>query len=203
VSRPGRLRLVVVPLVLFLAVSGLAYGLSKAHPAKPGVPSAASSGAPVELGDPYRGQTIFEQTCASCHGAGGKGGAGPRLQDDRITLAFAKARIESGRGIMPAGLVKGQQEKDVLAYLQTLIAEPTGSGDAAAGARLFADRCASCHGQAGAGGGVGPKLSGAGLPEPFVRTRIAQGQGVMPAGLVKGAEAENVVAYLRSIGAVG
>jgi mono/diheme cytochrome c family protein len=194
---------VVVPLVLFLAVSGLAFGLSKDHPAKPGVPAAAASGEPIELGDSYRGGTIFEQTCAGCHGAGGKGGAGPRLQGDRITLAFAKARIESGQGIMPAGLVKGQQEKDVLAYLQTLIAEPPGAGDAAAGARLFADRCASCHGQAGGGGGVGPKLAGAGLPEPFVRTRIAQGQGVMPAGLVKGAGAASVVAYLRSIGAVG
>jgi cytochrome c oxidase cbb3-type subunit 3 len=195
---------VAVPLVLFLAVSGLVFGLSKAHPAKPGVPRIAAAGAPIELGDPYRGETIFAQTCAGCHGTGGKGGGiGPRLEDDRITLAFVKARIDNGQGVMPAGVVKGQQEKDVLAYVQTLIAEPTAAGDAAAGAMLFADRCASCHGQAGAGGGVGPKLSGAGLPAAFVRMRIAQGRGVMSAGLVKSAETESVVAYLRSIGAVG
>jgi len=30
--------------------------------------------------------------------------------------------IEGGRGIMPAGLVSGQDEQDVLAYLQTLFA---------------------------------------------------------------------------------
>jgi hypothetical protein len=41
------------------------------------------------------------------------------------------------------------------------------------------------------------------LPEAFVRMRIARGQRVMPAGLVKGGEAASVVAYLRSIGAVG
>jgi cytochrome c551 len=104
---------------------------------------------------------------------------------------------------MPAGLVQGQQEKDVLAYVQTLIAEPAGPGYAADGAALFAQSCASCHGQGGAGGGIGPKLAGAGLAEAFVRMRIAEGKGAMPPGLVTGTEADSVVAYLRSLGAVG
>jgi mono/diheme cytochrome c family protein len=195
---------VAVPVVLFLAVAGLAFGLSKAHPAKPGVPKVTGPGAEIEVGDLYRGETIFGQTCAGCHGEGGKGGGvGPRLVGNEITLAEVKATIDGGRGVMPAGLVKGQQEKDVLAYVQTLIAEPAATDDVAGGAALFAKNCASCHGQGGSGGGIGPKLAGADLAEEFVRTRIAEGAGVMPAGLVRGAEADSVVAFLRSIGAFG
>jgi hypothetical protein len=33
-----------------------------------------------------------------------------------------KAQIDQGGGTMPAGLVKGHQEEDVLAYVATLIA---------------------------------------------------------------------------------
>ena len=50
---------------------------------------------------------------------------------------------------------------------------------------------------------MGPKLAGRALTEEFVRARIAQGKGVMPAGLVTGVEVDSVVAYLRSVGAVG
>lgn len=111
----------VGPLVLFAAFSGAAYALSKLHFAKPGVPH---SNGPVALGDPYRGETLFSQNCASCHGKGGSGGIGPRLIGLPITLSTAKAQIDVGSGAMPAGLVKGQQEKDVLAYLATILASP-------------------------------------------------------------------------------
>ncbi len=120
-----RLRLVAVPVVLFLAVSGLAFGLAEAHLAKPGASKAASPGTPVALGDASRGEAIFARTCAGCHGPGGKGGGvGPRLVGDAITLAFVETRIDVGSGVMPARLVEGQQEQDVLAYVKTLIAEP-------------------------------------------------------------------------------
>jgi cytochrome c551 len=120
--RSPLVRLVLVPLVLFLAVSGLAFGLAKAHLAKPGTPKVAV-GEKIAVGDLYRGETIFSQTCAGCHGAGGKGGGvGPKLVGDPITLARVKAQIDAGGGAMPPNLVKGQQEKDVLAYVATLIA---------------------------------------------------------------------------------
>jgi mono/diheme cytochrome c family protein len=127
VSRPWAerrlLRLVIVPLVLLAALWGGAFALAKLHPAKPGLPKA--SGAPVELGDAYRGETVFQQTCAACHGAGGKGGGiGPRLIDNPISLAVAKAVLDSGRGAMPAGLVSGSTQRDVLAYLATIIRQP-------------------------------------------------------------------------------
>ena len=92
------------PLALFLVVSALVFGLAKLHLAKPGVPKIAV-GTQVALGDPYRGETIFGQTCASCHGIGGKGGVGPRLIGDSIGLARVKAQIDQGGGAMPPAIV--------------------------------------------------------------------------------------------------
>jgi mono/diheme cytochrome c family protein len=112
-------RIVVVPLVLFVLVSAGVFALAKLHLARPSV---AASGT-VKLGDFYRGQVIFSQTCAGCHGTDGKGGGvGPRLQDAHITLAAAQAQIENGGSVMPGGLVKGSREADVLAYLATIFA---------------------------------------------------------------------------------
>lgn len=116
-------RLWAVPIVLFAAVSGTAFGLAKWHPASPGLPKIASGS--IKLGSVYRGETVFSTTCASCHGANGKGGGiGPRLQGLAITLARVKAQIDGGGSTMPPGLVKGGDEADVLAYVATIIAQP-------------------------------------------------------------------------------
>lgn len=110
----------MVPAVLFAAVSGTAFALAKLHPAKPEPRS--GGGGTVVLGDAYNGQLIFEQTCSGCHGQGGEGGGvGPRLKDNPISLAQAKATIETGRGAMPGGLVSGRRLNDVLAYLATIV----------------------------------------------------------------------------------
>jgi len=112
-------RLLLIPAVLFVAVSGTVYAVAKAHPASPSVK--ASTG-PVSLGDPYRGETEFQKSCAGCHGEGGKGGGiGPTLAGSGIPLAAAKAQIENGGGTMPAGIVSGQAEADVLAYLEGIL----------------------------------------------------------------------------------
>jgi cytochrome c551 len=118
-----RTRLLVVPLLLFAAFAGTAFALSKLHLAKPGVPKSST----VELGDPYRGETVYQQNCSACHGKNAEGGVGPRLRGDTISLAAAKAQIESPRATMPPNLVSGQQEKDVLAYLATIFAPTRGS----------------------------------------------------------------------------
>jgi mono/diheme cytochrome c family protein len=116
---------VAVPLVLFLAFSGAAFGLSKWHPAKPGLPNV--SGGSITLGDQYRGETVFQSTCASCHGPNGKGGGiGPRLVGLPISIARVKAQIDAGGGTMPAGLVKDGGENDVLAYVATIVSLQTG-----------------------------------------------------------------------------
>jgi len=113
-------RIVAVPLALFVLVSAGVFTLAKLHLARP---SASASGT-VKLGDFYRGQVVFNQTCSSCHGTDGKGGSiGPRLQGARITLSAAQAQIENGGSVMPAHLVEGAREADVLAYLATIFAK--------------------------------------------------------------------------------
>jgi mono/diheme cytochrome c family protein len=116
-------RLVVIPLVLLAAVAGSTFALAKWHPAKPRLPKVAAGS--IKLGDQYRGETVFQSRCASCHGANGKGGGiGPRLQGLAITIEQVKAQIDVGGGAMPAGLATGGDEADVLAYVATII-KPT------------------------------------------------------------------------------
>jgi len=110
----------VIPLALLVSLWAVTFALAKLHLAKPGTPKATGS---VVLGDQYRGETIFSQTCAGCHGAGGKGGGiGPRLIGLPLTIAQVKAQIDDGGGSMPPKLVTGPKEADVLAYVATLIA---------------------------------------------------------------------------------
>src|SRR5262245_34363551 len=117
-------RLVLIPAVLLFGIAGVTYALAKWHPARPGVPKAVAGS--VMLGDQYRGETVFQSSCSGCHGANGSGGIGPRLQGLPISIAAVKAQIDKGGGTMPAGIVKGGAEKDVLAYVATLISQPTG-----------------------------------------------------------------------------
>lgn len=120
-----RVRLLVIPAILFVSLSGAAFALAKLHLAKPGLPKAAGAGS-IDLtgADAYRGQVVFSQNCATCHGPDGKGGGiGPKLQGDRITLAAIKLQIDTPRGTMPPKLVTGRNEVDVIAYLSTIIAK--------------------------------------------------------------------------------
>ena len=80
---------------------------------------------------------------------------------------------------------------------------PTASGDAARGAVIFERECSGCHGPHGEGGGVGPRLAGAGLDAATVSAAVQQGRGVMPAGLVSGQDQADVVAYVVSISQPG
>jgi cytochrome c551 len=114
-----RVRLIVIPLSLFVCVSAAVFALSRLALAEPSAPKTSGE---VTLGDVYRGQVVYSQACAGCHGATGEGGVGPKLDGNPISLPAAKARIENGGGTMPARLVDGQKLDDVLAYLATIIA---------------------------------------------------------------------------------
>ncbi len=115
------MRLVVVPVCLFFGVSAAVFTLAKLSLAERDVPRAAAGS--VALGDPYRGQVVYSQSCAGCHGENGEGGVGPKLAGATITLAAAKAQVESPRGTMPPNLVEGRKLDDVLAYLSQLFEE--------------------------------------------------------------------------------
>jgi mono/diheme cytochrome c family protein len=115
-----RVRLLVVPAILFAVVSGTVFVLAELHPAKD---DGAAASAPTVQGDAADGEQLFAENCASCHGEGGTGGGvGPTLAGSQISLGEARSTIEDGSGVMPAGLVQGQDLEDVLAYLETIIA---------------------------------------------------------------------------------
>jgi cytochrome c551 len=114
-----RARLIVVPAILLAGVTAGVFALAQLHPAKDEAASAPS--AAVVAGDAARGETLFAENCASCHGEGGAGGGvGPTLAGSGIAREDAQATIENGSGIMPADLVSGQELSDVLAYLETI-----------------------------------------------------------------------------------
>jgi mono/diheme cytochrome c family protein len=119
VERRDAVRLLVLPALLLIGVSGLVFGLANWHPAKTEATVAAGE---VKLGDPTRGKSLFVAECSGCHGVNAQGGVGPRLAGASLTLARVKAQIDNGGGTMPAGLVTGEHEEDVLAYLQTILA---------------------------------------------------------------------------------
>jgi mono/diheme cytochrome c family protein len=84
---------------------------------------------------------------------------------------------------------------------------PTGAGAAATialgdpyqGEVVFVATCAGCHGDGGTGGGVGPRLAGAGLSAALIQSRIEDGAGIMPAGLVEPTRVADVLAYVVGI----
>jgi mono/diheme cytochrome c family protein len=106
------------PLLLLACVSAAVFALALGAFLSPSAPSAG--GSEVVLGDLYRGEVLYGQTCASCHGAGGEGGVGPALAGSGLTPAQVKAQIDRGGGVMPAGLVTGRDEEDVLAWVDVL-----------------------------------------------------------------------------------
>jgi mono/diheme cytochrome c family protein len=105
-----------VPFALLGAVAAATFGLAKWHPF---APSAPGGGTPA-AGDVARGEGIFSANCASCHGANATGGAGPPLRGSSLTAAEVQAVVATGGGIMPAGIVAGQDAADVAAYVASI-----------------------------------------------------------------------------------
>ncbi len=118
---------------------------------------------PVEPPSVVRGAALWVENCAPCHGARGRGDgptasalefkpadfADPEAAKTR-TLAEMFEVILNGRMerfMPPWGERLTEQEIwDVAAYAQSLSVEPA---DLEAGAGVYAETCASCHGQEG------------------------------------------------------
>lgn len=150
---------------------------------------------------------IFNENCAGCHGVGGAGTKGyPNLNDDEWLwggkLDDISASIRHGirsndpktrLGVMPAfgrdGLLKRPEIEAVADYVRSLARLPVEPGsDLAAGAKVYADHCAACHGAAGKGNRElgSPNLSDAiwlyGSDKPAIIEGLWNGRGgVMPA----------------------
>jgi cytochrome c oxidase cbb3-type subunit 3 len=117
-----------------------------------------------------QGKAAFGDNCAPCHGAGGAGAKGyPNLNDDdwlwggsleqiQQTIQYgARSTSDQGHtGNMPAfgrdGMLKREEISQVADYVRSLSGLPTEKGvDVAAGAKVYADNCAACHGDKGQG----------------------------------------------------
>ena len=72
------------------------------------------------------GKLIFQQNCGTCHtlaDAGTNGQVGPNLDDVKPNKARVKSAIDKGglgSGTMPAGLVSGKEEQDVVDYVSSV-----------------------------------------------------------------------------------
>lgn len=117
------------------------------------------------------GRVAFANNCAGCHGAGGQGAPGgfPSLADDdwiwggklddiRLTIQHGIRNTESDAArssMMPRfladGLLKPAQVNDVAEHVLSLSGRATSPAAAERGAALFAENCASCHGDRGQG----------------------------------------------------
>ena len=103
------------PPLLLVTVTLATFGLAKWHPFSPAAAPAASV-----AGDAARGRHVFVVNCAGCHGMDATGGIGPSLHGIGLTAADIGQIVASGRGVMPADVVTGQDAADVAAYVASI-----------------------------------------------------------------------------------
>jgi cytochrome c551 len=108
-------RKALAPVLLLATVTLATFGLAQWHPFTPETAPAAEAG-----GDVTRGETVFSVNCAGCHGTDASGGIGPALGGTGLTATEVASIVAEGRGVMPAGLVEGQDAADVAAYVASL-----------------------------------------------------------------------------------
>lgn len=176
-----------------------------------------------------QGKAAFGDNCAPCHGLGGAGSKGyPNLNDDDWlwggTLAEIHTTLEHGIrstnddktriSAMPAfgrdGILKKEEVRTVANYVRTLSGLSAEAGfDKAAGAKLFTDNCAACHGEKGLGNKElgAPNLTdaitlyGSGL-EDIVETVTNSRAGLMPAwgARLDPVTIKSLAVYVHSLG---
>ncbi len=116
------------------------------------------------------GRITFAEDCQPCHGAGGGGNPGyPALAagawlwggtleqiQQTVTHGIRSADPDARQSAMPRfgadGMLKPEEIEAVTSYVwATFYGHPTDGQDVSAGAKLFADNCAVCHGEKGEG----------------------------------------------------
>jgi cytochrome c oxidase subunit 2 len=75
------------------------------------------------------GRSVWVAQCASCHGAAGGGGRGPKLSDGQVLDRFPDVAdqidlVLNGRGAMPsyAGRLSDEQIESVVRYTREVLA---------------------------------------------------------------------------------
>jgi mono/diheme cytochrome c family protein len=103
------------PLLVGGAVVVATFALAQVQVFEPSAPAE-----PGAVGDAARGEVIFASECAGCHGESGTGGAGPALFETGLDAIEVATVVQQGRGVMPAGIVTGQDQADVVAYVVSI-----------------------------------------------------------------------------------
>lgn len=175
-----------------------------------------------------RGKVVFGDNCAPCHGSGGAGAKGyPNLNDDdwlwggsldqimqTIEFGARSGHAKAHEGNMLAfgkdGILKKEDIVTVANYVRSLSGLPTKKdADLAAGQKLFAENCASCHGEQGKGSvefgapNLTDKIWLYGSDEATIIETITNGRaGVMPAwgGRLDPATIKAITVYVHSLG---
>jgi cytochrome c551 len=100
-------------------------------------------------------------------------------------------------GLISACATGGQQTQPPAPATETPTAPAGGTYDAATAEALFKNKCAGCHGQ-NLEGAVGPNLTAVGskYSKEQILDILSKGKGSMPGGLVKGADADTIAAWL-------
>lgn len=172
-------------LIAFVVLSSTGSALAQTPPARRAMPATQTIAA---------GKTLFDSQCAWCHGSGGDGGTGPNLHGrlrhatdyksivDIITSGIPGTEMPSFRSPLTAMNI-GQ----IASYVQSLgrARATAATGNAQHGADIYrASGCAGCHTVAGAGGIVGPELSGIGATRgaPYLRDAIVKPAAAHPPG---------------------
>ena len=172
------------------------------------------------------GAAAFKVNCTPCHGSGAAGGIGyPNLNDDDwlwggdldslyTTIAHG-IRYESDPDTrvseMPAfaDVIEPEQVKQVAAYVVSLTGTPSDASLVEPGKQVFADNCASCHGEDAKGGRDfgAPNLADAIWLKVNGEAEIAQQianpkHGVMPAWSARLGDAtvKELTVYVHSLG---
>jgi cytochrome c oxidase cbb3-type subunit 3 len=175
-----------------------------------------------------RGKTVFADNCAPCHGTGGAGAKGyPNLNDydwlwggslDQIlqTIQYgarsghAKTHESQMLAFGRDGILKKDEIVTVANYVRSLSGLSTAAGfNAAAGKKIFADNCTSCHGDNAKGNQElgAPDLTDGiwlyGSDEATLIETITNGRGgVMPAwtGRLDPITVKALAVYVHSLG---
>ena len=175
-----------------------------------------------------RGKTVFGDNCAPCHGSGAAGAKGyPNLNDDdwlwggtldqimqTIQFGVRSGHPKTHDSAMLAfgkdGTLKPAQIVTVANYVRSLSGLSTSPGyDAAAGAKIFAENCTVCHGEAGKGNqelgapNLTDKIWLYGSDEATLVETITNGRtGVMPAwvGRLDPSTIKAMAVYVHSLG---
>jgi cytochrome c oxidase cbb3-type subunit 3 len=166
-----------------------------------------------------RGQMLFEENCAACHGEHGRGGMGLPLNLQSFLIiadyGYLMRSMQYGRPVrgMPsfAEDMSASDMRSVALYIKSWqyqpsveIATGTIGGDATEGRSLFKGLCAGCHGLEGQGGpiaggghviGAVSGIGGPALADPgFLKSAT---DGYIKATLMYGRVGTPMGAYLK------